>query len=353
MIDGIRGIGAISIALYHIFRYGPLPLAADAVVPDPVRWCIDHGWIAVQFFLVISGFGAAYATLNQVLPIGAVRVYLVRRLIRLGGAYWATIALSTVLTAIAILALDDRSFNESLPTLGQIAAHIAFLQDIIDYENLTTGIWFLSIDLQFGVVFILLLKLAQSTAEQMSGDASRPGILPLAIWFGPLTLYSLFVSVRLSATEMWFHHFFCMPMLGAVVCWTVYGGLRPRVFWTYATLIQAQVIRVFVEEEVFMLEVALALMAGSIIYCAARLGTIETWLNNPLMQYLGRISYSLFLIHYPVSWVIGWIGVRLTGDQPWAALGWLLAELLASIGAAHLLYTHGEQPSLAWAKRVH
>ena len=75
-------------------------------------------------------------------------------------------------------------------------------------------------------------------------------------------------------------------------------------------------------EYVWGVEIAIALWAGMTIYVVGRLGHLTDWLAWRPLQYLGRISYSLYLIHYPVSHVVVWTGHRLTGDAPWPAVGW-------------------------------
>ena len=60
-VDALRGMAALGVAAYHIFRYGPLAAAAEPVLPNAVNGALHHGWIGVQIFFVISGFVIAYA----------------------------------------------------------------------------------------------------------------------------------------------------------------------------------------------------------------------------------------------------------------------------------------------------
>ncbi|MFO0818157.1 MAG: acyltransferase [Pirellulales bacterium] len=347
MLEGIRGLGAVAIAAYHIFRYGPLPEAAASWTPEPIEFLVSHGWMAVQWFFVIAGFSLAFLLLDKRLQFRDVWLVARRRTLRLGVAYWFTIFLAAAITWIAIQGFNDRSFNEQLPTWDQVLAHVLFLKDIIDYENLTAGIWFLAIDVQFGVVFAFLLALAQRLSGNVDVTEQRPRSWALVFCFAPLALYSLFFSMSDPTTDMWFHHFFCMPVLGAAVCWTLEGRLNPWVLRIYFSLFVLQLVRDY------SLEAANALTAGIVIYVAGCLQRLHRWLSHPLLQYLGRISYSLFLIHYPVSWLVQTMGTAVTGISPGVALLWLLASLLASIGAAHLLYTWVELPGLEWARRIH
>ena len=88
------------------------------------------------------------------------------------------------------------------------------------------------------------------------------------------------------------------------------------------------------------------------IYLIGRAGRLSTTLNWAPLQYLGRISYSLYLIHYPVSHIVVNAGYELTGDSPWAAFGWLLLSVLLSILAAHFLYLLVEAPTARLAARL-
>ncbi|RPI82832.1 MAG: hypothetical protein EHM42_09040, partial [Planctomycetaceae bacterium] len=78
-----------------------------------------------------------------------------------------------------------------------------------------------------------------------------------------------------------------------------------------------------------------------------------TTLNWNWLQYLGRISYSLYLIHFPVSHVVTTLAERSLGTHPSsiASAIALAAALAASIAAAHVLYTFVEGPSVRLAAR--
>jgi peptidoglycan/LPS O-acetylase OafA/YrhL len=96
-------------------------------------------------------------------------------------------------------------------------------------------------------------------------------------------------------------------------------------------------------------DLAVALCTGIAIYVTGRAGRLGVWLNVPPLQYLGRISYSLYLIHYPISHLITNWGYQLTGDAPIPAVCWLILSVAASIGGAQLLYMLIEAPSVRWA----
>jgi peptidoglycan/LPS O-acetylase OafA/YrhL len=89
------------------------------------------------------------------------------------------------------------------------------------------------------------------------------------------------------------------------------------------------------------------------VYVAGRLGKLGTWLNYRPVQYLGAVSYSLYLIHFPMSHVVTTMGSSLLGDSPSpiVATAILILALAVSLLAAHILYTFVEAPSVRLAAR--
>lgn len=346
MIDGLRGIGALAIATYHIFRYGDLPAVAQSVVPEVLHTCILNGWMAVQWFFVIAGFAAVLSTRTWQFSARQSALHVVRRVVRLGAVYWVALALTAVLTILAIDGWDDRSLNESKPTVGQFVAHVLFLQDILGYESLNTGVWFIAIALQMDIAFIALLWISQFVASQLEHRCAVAGPISLVICFGPLAIWSLFWSIGDPKTDIWFHHFFCMFMLGGLLGWTVTDQLSSRWFWGYVALVVIHLLTSFTYE------LFIALIAALCIYSAWSIGKLQTWLNAPALQLLGTLSYSLFVIHYPVSWMVGKIGYQLTGDHAGAAAAWLVACLVASLAAAWLLHNFVERPVLEKTRTI-
>jgi len=56
------------------------------------------------------------------------------------------------------------------------------------------------------------------------------------------------------------------------------------------------------------------------------------------LQQLGRISYSLFLIHFPVLLAVNSVVARLGPHGAWVDLLGMVATFCLSVGAAVLLY---------------
>jgi len=102
----------------------------------------------------------------------------------------------------------------------------------------------------------------------------------------------------------------------------------------------------------FRIKVVIAVIAGITLYRSGQYRGIHEWLSFRPLRYLGRISHSLLLIHYPSGWLISNLGYCITGNDPHAAVFWLALGILASIGAANVLHVFVETPTSELAARL-
>ncbi|MCY2996409.1 MAG: acyltransferase [Planctomycetota bacterium] len=368
-IDALRGLGAVGIACYHIHRYGPLPEAADAILPGSIQTLIGHGWMAVQMFFVVAGFVTAYSLRNERLNLSASANFALRRLLRLGIPYWMILLLVLGMSYPAIYGLKDTTLAEPI-SWHQFLANAFFLHKILGYDSLSAGLWFVCIDLQFGLLMVTLSWLAQRLACGHP-RGSTVDVLALTATYVPLALLSLFYFGVGTDDYTWLHTYFYLCFLGVLAWWALERRVPAWFFWTYMVLLvvgllqrwelesvptPAEIVAVGEPAESAPLygvkEVAMAMLTGVGIFLLGRSGHLNTWFKARWLQYLGKISYSLFLIHYPVSWAVTTLGYGLTGERPAAAVCWLGLAVLASVGAADLMYRFVERPSVRWVQRL-
>jgi peptidoglycan/LPS O-acetylase OafA/YrhL len=382
-IDSLRGIAALGVACYHILRYAPLNDRAREILPQWLQIPIDHGWVGVQVFFVISGFVIAYSVRGAKVTPGYLANYALRRSVRLDPPYWTTILFVLFLHATWHLhlgwesPLDIPTKFESTVSWKLVGLHLVYMQEIFGHENLSAGFWSLCIEIQFYLLFVSGLGIAQCLPMKNRQSAADAGPLSLFAVFGPLALLSLYLWNRQGVydNEMWIIRYFSMFFLGTAVWWTIDQRIPHWSFWLY---VAAFVVRIgwsasqfsidwnhlqirlpdgspwFIWSDKLTIALTIALLAGLATYTAGRLGKLGSWLNFQPLQYLGKISYSLYLIHFPISHVVKTIGQRLSGDNasPLVALLWLLLSLAASIATADVMYRWIEAPSVRLASRL-
>jgi len=382
-IDALRGLAALAVAAYHIERYGPLAGPTSRSIAGPVETAIEHGWIGVPVFFVISGFVIAYSLKSAWVTPRYLGLYALRRSIRLDPPYWTTIAVALALHFVLPRLLDVPSPLDSPPSLKQVAWHLLYLQNVMGYDNLSVGLWTLCIEVQFYLLYAMLQGFAQRCGGP-SGWAGGGGERALLASFAPLALVSLVVyrNAALFASPAWWWlapvksdacvlRYFWMFFLGMLVHWTLAGRTRPWLVPCYLLCLAAR----FAEpdnlrldgsewlswDRPWPLEIAIAGSAGAAIYIIGARGALAAVGHSAWLQFLGRISYSLYLIHYPVSHAI----VHLADDwgrrQTWSANAQLYdayatlcsaLALAASIGVAAAFYLAIEKPSLRLASRL-
>jgi peptidoglycan/LPS O-acetylase OafA/YrhL len=74
----------------------------------------------------------------------------------------------------------------------------------------------------------------------------------------------------------------------------------------------------------------LGILAAEVCAAVLVIGRKPEWLGTPLLAYLGKLSYGIYLWHYPIVWIM-----RET-HQPWPVTAGV--SLLASIALAAISY---------------
>jgi peptidoglycan/LPS O-acetylase OafA/YrhL len=48
-LDGLRGLAALGVCLYHIEYYAPFRASVAELTPDALHWGVRHGWSGVRY----------------------------------------------------------------------------------------------------------------------------------------------------------------------------------------------------------------------------------------------------------------------------------------------------------------
>ncbi len=318
-VDAIKAIASQLIVWHHLAFYGPM---SDVVYPRAsgiIHWLYSEARIAVQAFLVVGGF-LAYRSLSLKIESGqaGVPALIWQRYRRLARPY--VIALAAALAAgLAARAWMDHPAVPHVPTVKQIFANLFFLQDIAGEEALSAGVWYVAIDFQLYVLLALILRYTGRAAVAVCAA---------------LAAVSLFWLNRISALDAWAPYFFGAYGLGILAAWISSRPRRIPLSIALAALVSGALLVDWRERIVVAgcSAVALALSAGG----------APRWAAAPPIAALGRISYSVFLIHYPVCLTVNALVFRLWPES-WTAnaLG-LVSAWLLSLACGALLYRVAE-----------
>lgn len=339
-IDALRGLASLSVVLYHAYEGGHIA-GLLALLPAWIAQVLKQGGHGVAVFFVLSGLVIAHSVADSRVTISFVGRFMLRRSIRLDPPYWLAIAL-----AIAFAYLSARFVaGKELPqlSLAQLFAHIIYLQDILGYPEINPVFWTLCQEVQFYLVYVLLLALSRNDpARLMQGRAT-------ALTFAAAALISLLWPLgilsdgpyRGSFLPAW-HGF--LVGVGAYWAWRN-PAIAPYYFLYTAVLLVAGILR----GDAFTIACALAAL---VLWAVAARGRLYSALDWQWVQGLGAISYSLYLTHNPITGATFRVGYILTGRSPFLEVVWWTMATAACIAFAWAMWWLVERPSIKLARRI-
>lgn len=322
LVDLGKALASQLIVWHHLALYGPMCEVAESLAPALRDWLVEQGRLAVQVFLVMAGFLAARSMLPH--PAAEPRATGVaaaigRRFLRLAEPAWVAL-LAAMFAAWVARALIDHPTIPEAPTLLQVLAHLLMVQDVAGLEALSAGVWYVAIDLQLFALVALLCGLRRGIARP-----ARSALTVLLLLAG-VTL-SLLLFNREPDLDVWAIYFVGAYGLGMLAHWAA-SARRPvsRIGWLLAILTLTG-LALWLDWRVRIL------LAGTSALVLALLVPLDlrlpAWLARPVAA-LSHISYTVFLLHYPVLLLTGALIGRLWPDAPQVhALGLVLAWALS------------------------
>jgi peptidoglycan/LPS O-acetylase OafA/YrhL len=319
LINLLKAGSAQLIVLHHLAFYGPMSDHARTVMPALIDWLYDYARIAVQVFLVIGGFLAAKSLSPQGLPgIANPLQNIWRRYIKLAPPFIVAILLAIIASAVASIWMTDDSISAP-PTIGQLGAHVLLLHSVLGYESLSAGAWYVAIDFQLYALMTLVLWLP----SRVVGKRLQVWLAPALVAIGTAT--SLLYFNRDADWDVWAPYFFGSYGLGALAFWASDPGRKPR---TVLLLLMMMVLPAVLALALdFRSRIAVAAVVACLLFLFGR-ARLTSCAGGALglANSLAKISFSVFLVHFPVCLVVNAMFTRFVSEQPQLqAIGMLVA----------------------------
>lgn len=336
-IDALKGIACVLIVWHHLAFYGPMSDVIYPRAPGLTDWLYDYGRMAVQVFLVVSGFLAASALApSGIATFGPPARLVFRRYLRLVRPYLVALAV-TVAVAWWVRPWFDYPSVPDAPTLLQLLAHGLLLQDVLGLDALSAGVWYVAIDLQLFAMTVLALGLARALERRWPGVSARR-------WGTGLLL--LLATSSLLFFNRWDHfddtglYFFGAYALGLLAFWASAAlnkaGKRSNRSAGVCLLAMAVLGGAALVLD-FRGRLAVALVVAFGLVGLQQRAVPWRWLQSRWLTQLGQMSYSVFLIHFSVCLLVNAVVSHFWPAQIMAnALGLLAAFLLSLLAGAAL-----------------
>ena len=327
----------------HLYTHTPFLQTFKEVVPHWLeRVFISGGSNGVTIFFVISGFVIAYSLRDVPMNRSNILRFALRRQIRLDPVYWVAIVVS-----LSMLLLEQIVGEHADPMFSPLEVLIngLYLHEITGTREILSVAWTLCIEIQFYLAFVLILWLCvglKKLLPRLYGSYLPETVVMLAVSVAGMVFWK--VGAFQSA---YFVPVFCYFTLGALVCWGVIGKIPVQL--VYVAIAAAAVTGLVAESRLMIVGSGTALMF-SVLGLRGKLKT--TW-NWTWIQFLGGISYSLYLIHKPIgTMLVMRAGYKLTGSSMASGIAWAVVAAAVSIFAAWVMYRLVERPSQRWAASI-
>jgi peptidoglycan/LPS O-acetylase OafA/YrhL len=288
-VDGLRAVAIVSVVLYH---YG--------------FWPFTGGFAGVDMFFVISGF-LITGLIHREMAEGhfSIRHFYERRIRRIFPALFAMLAAATVAATIVLFPSDFERYADSLFATAFFASNFEFWREVGYFDvgaewKPLLHLWSIAVEEQFYLVFPALLLLI--------GTGSRPRLLIVTSTLFVLSLaFSIWAVAHAPSTA-----FYLLPsrfwelMLGGMLALAQLPQPSSRIARESIGIagLGMIAIAVFFYNRWQPFPGAYALLpcvgAALLIYAGETPTLTHRLLSAKPFVFVGLISYSLYLWHWPL-----------------------------------------------------
>lgn len=355
ILDALRGVAAIVVVLFHV-----LEVYSGG---DHIKQFINHGYLAVDFFFMLSGYVMAHAYDDRWDKM-TIKDFFKRRLIRLHpmiifgmtvgalcfyfgeSAYFPKIADTSIWQLLLVLvvgytliplppSMDIRGWSEMHPLNGPawslFLEYIANILHALILRKLSKTI--LSVLVLIAAAALIHYAVTSPGGDIIGGWSIEPEQLRIGftrLLFPYMAGMLLRRVVKVSGSKNTF--LFCSLLLIFFLSFPRVGGHEN--LWANGLFDSLTVILIF----------------PVIIYLGA-IGDVKSNATEKLCTFLGDISYPIYIIHFPLAYVFyAWVTTNNIPIEKGILVGLLI--LVFSIALSYVALKIYDEPLRKWmAKR--
>lgn len=354
-IESLRAYAAVSIIFFHLIGSGGVK------VPDSLSFIGTHFGFGVPLFFVVSGFSLAYGYWGRLIDQSALSTYFIRRFMRIAPLFYLVL----VFQLFNVWLEDGVTFSPV-----DVALNALFAFNLVPHltEGIVPASWTIGVEMLFYLLFPVALLACRSLWRTIFVLAASTAVATAyALDMKPVEgIHASFVYhnvVTQLPYFMWgivfFHvHRLIAPKLSAhaarMTCWVLCALGLTGIYTLYAS------------STIYMYFWNLGMRSTwdslwgipFAFLCLAMALHPSRLLSNSITSYLGKISFSLYLVHPTVLYKLGkagfydWIYAKLPGYEAAAYFVCLLISLSIITAIASITFRLIEQPGMNWGKRL-
>ncbi len=317
-IDGLRAVAVMAVVFYH-FGF----------------WQVPGGFVGVDVFFVISGFlitGLIHREMQQ--GRFTIAHFYERRVRRIFPALFVMLAAATVAAGLLLFPVDFESYARSLAATAIFASNFEFWReagyfDVASAQKPLLHLWSIAVEEQFYLLFpALLLAIGTRSLRRLRGAVGLLFLLSLgfSLW---AVVWAPAAAFYLLPSRMW------ELMLGALLALGVVPQIRAQVsrelLAIAGVIMIAAAVILFRPWQAFPGLAALlpCLGAACVIHAGGAPTIVTCLLSRKPVVFVGLISYSLYLWHWPVLV----FGRMVLNGEPGGWQNWALMAVSAALAA--------------------
>jgi peptidoglycan/LPS O-acetylase OafA/YrhL len=332
-LDFLRGVASLAVCWFHLTAYRFM--TPDGPFYEAVRASGTYAWLGVEVFFVISGFVIPYALHRAGYKLSYYPSFILKRLVRLDPPYLVSLAVITLL-GVAYAAYAGRAVVIEGAGLSwtRVLLHLGYLNMFFGEEWLNPAFWTLAIEFQYYILMGLLFPLLGSRRRGVR-------LAALALFAAP-AFYAEHGTIPGSGAPLSSFIFsFVFLFVMGIVTFQRRAGLAGRGEW--AALLALSAVGA-------LLTVGFAAtLAG--LFAVAVISLYER--KNRVADFFGNISYSLYLLHWPLGHLtLSVLSAKLSADTDAEKALILVAAHAVCFAASYVLFILAERPAQRWSSRI-
>lgn len=312
-LDGMRGLAAIAVALFHF----------DIML-------VPHGYLAVDFFFVLSGFVLSRSYLPRFREGLAIGAFMVQRFARL----WPLFALGVMLGVVVEVRRILFGVPTAMPATDvavSAALHMLLLPSPtgLPFYPLNVPAWSLFFEIVANVALFLLVFRLPRWALALICLLATAGMAPIILDHGSANIGALWSEYGIALLRTAFSF-----TLGAIIATLPAGHLRPSNWLGVACIVVIGVLLAMPVPREWLAAYDLTvilLLSPLLVYAGSRCEPVR--FAVPLAAFTGELSYALYAVHWAFVMPVRSIVWR-TGLEPLPAATLFLTLVLLTAWAA-------------------
>ena len=349
LLDGLRGVAALMVIFYHVF---------EAFATSPIDQRFNHGYLAVDFFFILSGFVIGYAYDDRWKTM-TTKDFIKRRLIRLH----PMVVLGAVLGVIAFCIQGCEKWDGTQVSISMVMLALLINLFLIpavpgsgpeirgngEMYPLNGPSWSLFFEYIGNIMYALFIR-------RMSTKALTALVVLAGIGLASFAIFNFSGAGHLGVGWTMEEYNLIGGFLRVLFSFSI-GLLMSRVFkpipvkgafWICSLAIVVLLSMPFVGngEALWMNgiydSVCAILIFPMLVYLGASGKTTDKH-SARICKFLGDISYPLYMVHYPLIYLyFGWVKKEnLTFAEAWPEA---LALVIGSIVLAYISLKLYDEP---------